>query len=85
MSDRISHDEFRKTLFKLREGGSFSHQELDEVKNVFHGDLSESGSSAGISGDELKRGLHYLRHHPEEHHLSHEEIKKLEKNLKHYL
>ena len=85
MSDRISKDEFRKTLYKLRTGGSFSNHEIDEVENVFRGDLRESGGSAGISKEEMKRGLHYLRHHPENHHLSHDEISKLEENLKHYL
>ena len=85
MSDRISREEFRKALYKLRVGGSFSNHEIDEVENVFRGDMNESGSSAGISKDELKTGLHYLKHHPENHHLSHDEIKKLEDVMRHYL
>ena len=35
MSDRISKDEFRKTLYKLRTGSGFSNHEIDEVENVF--------------------------------------------------
>lgn len=85
MSDRISREEFRKSLFKLRTSGSFSNHEIDEVENVFRGDMHESGSSAGISKDEMKAGLHYLKHHPENHHLSHDEIKKLEETMRRYL
>jgi len=85
MSDRISKDEFRKTLYKLRTSDGFSNHEINEVENVFRGDMRESGSSAGMSKEEMKQGLHYLRHHPENHHLSHDEINKLEGHLKHYL
>ncbi len=84
MSDHISREEFRKALWKLRSNG-FSNHEIDEVENVFRGDMHESGSSAGISKGEMKQGLHYLRHHPENHHLSHDEIKKLEEHLRHYV
>ena len=83
-SDRISRKEFRKVLFKLREKG-FSNHERDEVENVFRGDLNESGSSSGISKEEMEKGLSYLRHHPENHHLSADEIGKLEEALRHYL
>ena len=84
MSDRITHEEFKKALWKLRPDG-FSNHEIDEVQNVFMGDMRESGHSAGISSKEVEDGLHYLRHHPENHHLSHDEIHKLEGHLKHYL
>ncbi|HBV00848.1 MAG TPA: hypothetical protein DEF00_00440 [Candidatus Taylorbacteria bacterium] len=84
MSDKISREEFKKALWKLR-GDGFSNHEVDEVENVFRGDMREGGSSAGMSKDEMKQGLHYLRHHPENHHLSHDEINKLEEHLKHYL
>lgn len=84
MSDRISQKEFKHALWKLRFNG-FSNHEIDEVENVFHGSMRESGSSKGLSKEELKQGLHYLKHHPENHHLSHEEIHALEGHLKHYL
>lgn len=84
-SGRISREEFRKALWKLRASGSFSNHELDEIENVFRGDMHESGSSAGISAEEMKKGIDYLKRHPENHHLSHEEISKLEEMLKHYL
>ncbi len=85
MSDHISREEFRKALWKLRTGGTFSNHEIDEVENVFRGDMHEGGSSAGISKEELKQGLHYLKHHPENHHLSPHEINKLEEAMRHYL
>ena len=81
----ISRDEFRKVLYKLRVSGSFSNHELDEVENIFYASLHESGPSAGISLEELKASIHYLKHHPENHHLSHEEIAKVEEMLRHYL
>lgn len=82
---RVSREEFRKVLYKLRQSGSFSNQELDEIENVFYGSLHESGPSAGISSSELEKGIDYLKRHPENHHLSHDEIKKLEETLTHYL
>lgn len=81
----ISRHEFRKVLYKLRTGGSFSNHELDEVENVFYGSLHESGASAGISSHEVEKGLSYLKRHPENHHLSPHEIGKLEEAMKHYL
>ena len=81
----ISREEFRKAIYKLRVSGTFSNHEIDEVENVFYGSLHETGASAGISPDELKKGIHYLTHHPENHHLSHDEIGKLEETLLHYL
>ncbi len=81
----ISRDEFRKALYKLRVNGSFSNHEIDEVENIFYSSLHESGPSAGISSEELKKSIHYLKHHPENHHLSHDEIGKLEEILRHYL
>ena len=81
----IDRLEFKKALYKLRESGSFSNHEIDEIQNVFRGDMHESGYSAGISKEEKKKGIEYLKRHPENHHLSGDEIKKLEEVLRHYL
>lgn len=81
----ISRDEFRKALYKLKASGSFSNHEIDEVENIFYASLHESGPSAGISKEELDKGIHYLKRHPENHHLSHDEIGKLEEILRSYL
>ena len=61
------------------------NHELDEVENIFYASLHENGPSAGISKEELEKSIHYLKHHPENHHLSHDEIQKLEETLSHYL
>lgn len=84
-SGKISREEFKKALWKLRESGMFSNHEIDEVENVFRGDLSESGSSAGISKEEMKKGIEYLKKNHGNHHLSSEEISKLEEILRRYL
>lgn len=84
-SKRISRSEFKRALSRLRGSGRFSSSEIDEVQNIFRGDLYESGSSAGISSSELKKGIRYLKRHRENHHLSSDEIKKLEKTLERYL
>ncbi len=81
----ISREEFRKAIYKLKESGSFSNHEIDEVENKFYASLHESGLNAGISKEELDKGIQYLKHHPENHHLSHDEINKLEEILTHYL
>ena len=82
---RISRDEFRKVLYKLKMSGSFSNHEIDEVENIFYASLHESGPSAGISTGELENGIQYLKRHPENHHLSHDELSKLEEVLRSYL
>lgn len=40
--DRISREEFRKVLYKLRQSGSLSNHEIDEVENVFYASLHEN-------------------------------------------
>lgn len=82
---RASREEFKRALYKLRQSGRFSNHEIDEVENVFYSSLHESGPSAGISSEELEKGIEYLKRHPENHHLSNDEIEKLEEALKHYL
>ena len=81
----ISRDEFRKALYKLKTSGSFSNHEIDEVENIFYPSLHERGASAGISSEELQKSIQYLKHHSENHHLSSDEINKLEEVLRHYL
>ena len=81
----ISRNEFRKAIYKLKASGSFSNHEIDEVENLFYSSLHESGASAGISSEELQKSIHYLKRHPENHHLSSDEISKLEEILRHYL
>lgn len=83
-SDRVSRKEFKKAIYKLRTHG-FSHLEVDEVENVFRGDLHESGSSQGISKEEIKKGISWLKDHSGNHHLSHDQISRLEDALRHYL
>jgi len=81
---RVDHKEFKKALWKLHEHG-FSHLQIEEVENIFRGDLDESGASAGLSPEELSKGIHWLKEHRENHHLSGEQIVKLEEVLGHYL
>ncbi|MDO8482953.1 MAG: hypothetical protein Q7S86_04010 [bacterium] len=83
-SDRVSRKEFKKALYKLRTHG-FSHDEIDQIENVFRGDLHESGSSQGISKEEIKKGISWLKDHSGNHHLSSEQLDKLESALRHYL
>lgn len=80
----VSIKEFKKALWKLHEKG-FSNEQIDSIQNLFQGDLHESGFGAGISKEEMKKGIAYLREHPENHHLHHEQIDKLEEALRHYL
>lgn len=82
--ERVSRKEFKRALWKLHEKG-FSNEQIDTVENLFHGDLHESGSSAGISKSEIKERVLYLKSHPENHHLHREQIDKLEEVLRHYL
>ncbi|MEK7574828.1 MAG: hypothetical protein AAB511_01195 [Patescibacteria group bacterium] len=83
-NDKVTYKEFRKVIFRLKESG-FSETEREEVASAFRGDLHESSSGAGISKEEMKKGLHWLKEHPGHHHLSPDQLVKLEETLRRYL
>ena len=83
--DHISHHELDKALYHLKEHEGFSDHHIDKVKQIFRGDMEESGVSKGISSHELKKGIEWLKDHPNEHHLSSDHIEKLEEKLRHHL
>ncbi len=84
-SSRVSHHEFNKALYHLKEKEGFSEHQLEQVKQTFRGDLDEQGSGSGISKEELKKGIHWLKENPSQHHLSTDHIEKLESALGHHL
>jgi len=83
-SDKITHHEFKRALFHLKEKG-FSESQIEQVESVFRGDLDEEGSGSGISKDELKNGVEWLKEHPDNHHLDSHQIETVEQILKKYL
>ncbi|MCR4311181.1 MAG: hypothetical protein NUV54_01250 [Candidatus Taylorbacteria bacterium] len=82
--ERVSKDEFKRALWKLRDKG-LSHAEIDEVEKAFQGDIYEGGVSAGISKEEIKFTVRRLKDHHGGLALSREHIHKVEDVLKHYL
>ena len=82
--ERVSREEFKRALWKLHDKG-FSHEEVSEVESTFRGDLYEGGASAGISKEEIKKGIMWLKDHHGGLSLSSEHISKVEEVLKHYL
>ena len=69
-NDRISHHELKKALYHLKGKEGFSDHHLRQIKETFRGDIDEDGSGSGISKEELKKGIHWLKEHPGQHHLS---------------
>ncbi len=84
-NERISHHELNKALYHLKEKEGFSDHQLGQIKETFRGDIDEKGSGSGISKDELKKGINWLKEHPGQHHLSSDHIEKLETALRHHL
>ena len=84
-SDHITHHEFKKALYHLKEKEGFSEHQLGQIKETFRGDLDEEGSGSGISKEELRKGIHWLKEHLGSHHLSQHNIDTLEEVLRHYL
>jgi hypothetical protein len=82
--DKITHHEFRKALFHLKEKG-FSETQIEQVVSTFRGDLDEEGSGSGISKEELRNGINWLKEHREGHHLDTHQIEIVEEVLKKYL
>ena len=83
-SDKITHHEFKRALFHLNEKG-FTESEREEVESAFRGDLDEEGPGSGISKDELKNGIAWLKDHPNSHHLDSHQVETVEELLKKYL
>jgi len=61
----------------------FTHKELERIKEIFRSDLDESASyERGISGEEIDKGIQWMRANVNIHHISASKIDILEKALK---
>lgn len=61
----------------------FTHKELKEVEEIFRSDLDESASyERGISGEEIDKGILWMRANMNVHRISEQKIDILEKALK---
>lgn len=81
----ITKEEFKRALWHLMQDHGFSHEQLRHIEEIFRGDISEEGSSAGISDHELKRAVQWMHEHPGRHPFSHEQKATIEKVLRRYL
>ena len=81
---RIYKTEFRRALSRLLEK-HLSHDDINRLEKIFRGDLDEPGSSEGISRDELKRAIRWMKDNRDEHPFSSDKIATIEATLKKYL
>lgn len=84
-STNISKKRLEKILYRMKLKNGLSEHDIQEVKEVFRGDLDEHGSSKGISKDEMKNGISWLKDHRERHHLSSDDIDELENLMRDHL
>lgn len=84
-NDHVSHHEIKKALYHLKDKEGFSDHQIRQVKEIFRGDLDEKGEGSGISRSELKKGIEWIKEHPNQHNLSSHHIEKLESSLGHYI
>ena len=79
---KVSKGEFQKIRNYLYSKG-FSHKELERVEEIFRADIDESGSyEQGISGEEVNKGIKWMRENMNDHHISSSKIDLLEKALR---
>lgn len=81
---RITRHEFRRALSHLREKG-FADSQINEIKEIFRGDLDEARAVDGISDEDLTKAIHWLREHPFNHHFTPHNIQALDEVMRHYL
>ncbi|OGN01720.1 MAG: hypothetical protein A3I26_01630 [Candidatus Yanofskybacteria bacterium RIFCSPLOWO2_02_FULL_43_10] len=79
---KATKEEFQKVRNYLYSMG-FTHKELERIKEIFRSDLDESASyERGISGEEIDKGIQWMRANVNIHHISASKIDILEKALK---
>ena len=79
---KVAKEEFKKIANYLYSMG-FTRKELERVKEIFRSDLDESSSyERGISGEEIDKGIQWMKANMNVHHIPAQKIDILEKALK---
>lgn len=76
---RVSKDEFKKVRSSLYGDGLTDHK-LDDVQNIFHGDMNQG--QHGTTAKDLNDALDYMRKNMDKHHLTAEDLDKVEHEMK---
>jgi len=77
---KISMKEFKKVLWELHKRG-LSTDDVKDLEKLFAGDLSEPELARGISRSEFEERMKWLRKNTSKHHLSSEQIAKVEEEF----
>lgn len=82
---RVNLEEFKKVRAHLASSG-MSHQEIDKVENIFHGDLNEANNNQkGIDAKELDQTIKWMKENRHNHNLSDKDMKLVEETMKKYI
>jgi hypothetical protein len=83
---RVTQEEWKKVRSSLYSLHNFTSKELDEVEEIFRGDMNETRSiDNGIDTDELVKGIQYMRQHMSLHHISQQKMNALEVEMMKYI
>lgn len=83
---RITEREFRRDIVPHLIGQNFSKHQIGQVKEIFHGDLmSKNYGYRGITHKELEEGVKWMHQNEHIHHLSKDQIGKVEEAMKKHL
>ena len=83
---RVTKEEWKKVRGNLYSLHHFTTRELDQVEEIFRGDLDEVNEiDKGIDANELVKGLQFMRDHMSVHHISKEKINALEIEMLKYI
>ncbi len=78
---KVSKQEFDEVKSSLSSKG-FSREKIDEVIQIFHGDMAEAGDYEGVDAKEVTQELLWLRSNIGKHRLTEKDITVLEEVLK---
>ncbi|MFA5652376.1 MAG: hypothetical protein WC933_03345 [Candidatus Paceibacterota bacterium] len=83
---KITKEEWKKVRSNLIGSHNFTTKELEEIEEVFRGDIDEPRDiDKGIDSEELVKGIQYMRQHINLHHISLAKIDILEIEMMKYI
>lgn len=83
-SKKVTRHELKRARWDLR-GKGFTRRQRDTVEREFQGDLNERGHHRGITDDEIKKRVDWLKKNKRKHTLSDKQIKDLDNTMRKYL
>ena len=80
---KVTPHELKRARWDLR--GKLNRRQRNNIEREFQGDLNERGSHRGITEDEIKTRVDWLKKNKRKHTLSDKQIDDVDKTMRKYL